>query len=77
MGSNGEVGLIISNYGNLPPARWLAVGIGAWQVLMYLIRPSLQPSPVAFMFGGLIIWYLLTKNAKEAFQHPPPLENSA
>ena len=54
-------------------ARWLAIGLGAWGALIYLIRPSLQPSPVAFMFGALIIWYLLFANkAKQAFRTPLP-----
>ncbi len=52
-------------------ARWLAIGLAATG-LMYLIQPSLQPSPVAFMFGVLIIWYLLTDKAKQAFRAPLP-----
>ena len=52
-------------------ARWLAIGIGALG-LMYLIDRSLQPSPVVFMFGVLIIWYLLTDKGKQAFRAPLP-----
>ncbi len=52
-------------------ARWLAIGIGALG-LMYLIDRSLQPSPVACMFGVLIIWYLLTDKGKQAFRAPLP-----
>ncbi len=52
-------------------ARWLAIGIAAMG-LMYLIDRSLQPSPVVFMFGVLIIWYLLTNKAKQAFRAPLP-----
>ena len=58
-------------------ARWIAIGLSATTGLAYLIRPSLQPSPVVFMFGVLIIWYLFTAKGKQAFRAPPPIENPA
>ncbi len=50
-------------------ARWLAIGLAAPGVILYPLQ--LSPSPVAFMAGGLIIWYLLTDKAKQAFRAAP------
>ena len=48
-------------------ARWLAIGIAAPPALVFLLQPSLQPCPVVFIVGVLIIWYLLTDKAKQVF----------
>ena len=50
-------------------ARWLAIGLAAPGLILYPLQ--LSPSPVAFMAGGLIIWYLFTDKAKQAFRAAP------
>ncbi len=47
-------------------ARWLAIGLVAPGVILFPL--GLSPSPVLFMAGGLMIWYLLfSDKGKRAF----------
>ena len=51
-------------------ARWLAIGLVA--PVLILIPFQLSPSPGAIIVATLIIWYLLTDKAKQAFRAPAP-----
>ena len=51
--------------------RWLAIGLVSPGVILFPL--GLSPSPVLFMGGALMIWYLLfSKKAKRAFGAPLP-----
>ncbi len=50
-------------------ARWLAIGLAAPALILFPFQ--LSPSPVLIIVGALIIWYLLTDKAKQAFRAPP------
>ncbi len=49
-------------------ARWLAIGLAAPGLILYPLQ--LSPSPVAFMAGGLIIWYLFTPKSPSRSTRP-------
>ena len=52
-------------------ARWFAAGLVPPGVILFPL--GLSPSPVLFMGGALMIWYLLfTQKAKRAFGAPLP-----
>ncbi len=65
---NGAIGIGLLRL--RPWARWLTIGLFAPAVILYLLQ--LSPSPVAIIVGGLIIWYLFTDKAKQAFRAPLP-----
>ncbi len=65
---NGAVGIGLLRL--RPWARWLTIGLFAPAVILYLLQ--LSPSPVGFIVGGLVIWYLFTDKGKQAFRGPLP-----